>query len=157
MPQGGSYAQVHDSFDGTTAQILGGTDQSTATDVAGRALTRDVTTGWSTDGAHADLASNVFTLWGMSDVGAQTSDTYALSLSYSGGGHDPVLVTKNAEHRWVNAVKANNGGAATFVSGPWKSSYGLGAYGVDQATHTAWAVVNHTGSFAVQHAQSYQH
>jgi Calcineurin-like phosphoesterase len=157
VPQGGSYTQVHDSFDGTTAQILGGTDQSTATDVAGRKPTRDVTTGWSTDGAHADLASNVFTLWGMSDVGAQTSDNYALSLSYGGGGHGPVLVTKDAEHRWVNAVDTNIGGTATFVSGPYKSSYGLGTYGVDQATHTAWAVVNHTGSFAVQHVLGYQH
>ena len=91
----------------------------------------------------------------MSYVGAQT-DTYALSLSYITPGGKGMLgravILGMPITRWVNAVNANKGGAAKFVSGPWTASYGLGAYGVDQATHTAWAVVNHTGSFAVQHA-----
>ena len=36
-----------------------------------------------------------------------------------------------------------------FVLGPWKAKYGLGTYGIDPASHTAWAVVNYDGSFAV--------
>jgi hypothetical protein len=59
------------------------------------------------------------------------------------------LVAKNAQGRWVNAVDLNSGGTAKFVRGPWKATYGLGAYGVDPYTHTAWAVINHKGSFAV--------
>jgi hypothetical protein len=50
----------------------------------------------------------------------------------------------------VNAVNKNVGGTKTFVNGPWQASYGLGAYGVDSATNTAWAVVNRaTADFAV--------
>ena len=150
VPQGGSYTQVKDSFHGTTAQILSGVNASKAADSEGRAFTKDVTTG-RTCPVHCDgLASDVFTLWGLSDVGASSSDTYALSMSYkTGQGHDATLVAKNARGRWVKAVALNTGGTTTFVSGPWKSSYSLGTYGVDPHTHTAWAVVNHTGAFAV--------
>ena len=150
LPQGASYTQVKDSFDGTTAQILDGANKSTATDVAGRKLTKDVTTGWSCDTCRDDLASNVFTLWGLSDVGAASSDQYTLSMSYRGWcGHVFTLVTRNARGRWVKAVDMNVGGTANFVDRAWKPGDTLGTYGVDPHTHTAWAVVNHTGSFAV--------
>jgi hypothetical protein len=36
-----------------------------------------------------------------------------------------------------------------FIAGPWKSTYGLGTYGIDFATRTVWAVVSHAGTFAV--------
>ena len=39
--------------------------------------------------------------------------------------------------------------APAFVLGAWNASYGLGTFGVDPATNTAWAVVNHAGRFAV--------
>ena len=71
VPEGGSYTKVKDSFRGTTARILGGTNTSTATDSEGRKLTKDVTTGWARDTACDDLASNELTLWGLSDVGAR--------------------------------------------------------------------------------------
>ncbi len=111
---------------------------------------RTSTTGWSCDTSRDVLASNVLTLWGLSDVGASKSDTYALSMSYRGcHGHDLTLVAMDASGRWVNAVDANAGGTPKSVVGPWKAGYGLGTYGVDPATHTAWAVVDHTGDFAV--------
>ena len=50
---------------------------------------------------------------------------------------------------WVNAVDFNIGGTKQFVLGPWNASYGLGTYGVDQKTKTAWAVINYQGDFAV--------
>ncbi len=56
---------------------------------------------------------------------------------------------RNANGKWVNAVDQNVGGAEKFVSGPWKSGYGLGTFGIDSHTHTAWAVVDHAGQFAV--------
>jgi hypothetical protein len=36
-----------------------------------------------------------------------------------------------------------------FVLGPWNASYPLGVYGLDLSTHTAWAVINYNGEFAV--------
>jgi hypothetical protein len=149
VPEGGSYTQVKDTFRGTTAQILGGSNTSTATDSEGRPFTKDVTTGWAPDTSCDGLASNVFTLWGLTDVGGSASDTYTLSLSYRGWSHGVTLVTKNARGCWVKAADGNLCGTAKAVVGPWKASYGLGTYGVDPSTHTAWAVVDHTGVFAV--------
>ena len=153
VPQGKPYTTVADQFQGTKARILGGTNDSTATDAAGRELTKDVTTGWTCRPRHHGLASNVLTLWGLADVGASSTDTYALSMSTSRcNGRDAqlgTLVAKNDEGRWVNAVDLNAGGAATFVLGPWKAGDKLGTYGIDPASHTAWAVVNHSGDFAM--------
>ena len=58
------------------------------------------------------------------------------------------LMTKDAGGSWIDAVDANVGGTKHFVLGTWKSYYGLGTYGIDPATNTAWAVVNHNSSFA---------
>jgi hypothetical protein len=55
----------------------------------------------------------------------------------------------DSEGDWTNAVNMNQGGTKKFVKGPWKAEYGLGAYGVDPSTKTAWAVVNYDGDFAV--------
>jgi hypothetical protein len=46
-------------------------------------------------------------------------------------------------------VDGNFGGEKNFVIGPWNSSYELGTYGIDLETHTAWAVINHGGDFAI--------
>lgn len=43
----------------------------------------------------------------------------------------------------------NFGGSARFVKGSWNPGYGLGTYGVDPFTPTAWVLVNHEGEFAV--------
>jgi hypothetical protein len=59
------------------------------------------------------------------------------------------LVTRDETGRWVNAVDMNFGGIGTFVAGPYAPGYGLGAYGFDPSTHTAWAVINYNGDFAV--------
>ncbi len=71
-------------------------------------------------------------------------------MTYNGGhGQKVALVARNAHGCWVKAVALNIGGTARFVTGPWQSGYALGTYGVDPGTHTARAVVNHTGAFAV--------
>jgi len=59
------------------------------------------------------------------------------------------LCSPSASGGWGNAVDANVGGTTIFVNGPWTSAYGLGAYGVDKATGTVWAVGNHASEFAV--------
>ena len=154
---GTSYGVVKDSFQGTSAKILGGTYDNTAADATGRTLVQTVDTGWTADTRRDELSSNILTLWGMAPLGTTTTDTYALSMSFEAprGGHDGfaglgVLVTKDAKGHWVKAVDLNAaGGVQRFVVGPWQPQDTLGTYGVDPATNTAWAVVNHNGSFAV--------
>ena len=149
VDEGQSYAGISDSFQGTTVQLLGGTNDSTATDVAGRPLHETVDTGWNRAGRCSGLKSNVLTLWGLTDLGSDRTSTYALSMNYgSDSGRKSMLLTRDCG-RWVNAVDANAGGRDRRVVGPWKADYKLGTWGVDPSTHTVWAVVNHDGKFAV--------
>ena len=157
-----SYTQVVDRHKNTTARILSGANLSTAQDFDGRNFIKIVDTGWadesvSTRKADDDVASDILTLWGMADLGSDRADVYTLSLTYDpfksrpehlGQGHFG-LATRDASGNWVNAIRANGGGNARFVVGPWKPGYGLGYYGVDPNTKTAWAVINYAGDFAV--------
>lgn len=156
VAQGDSYAVVADEFHGTVAQVLDGVNESTATIYDGRPTTKDVNTGWTParDYRRAPLASDVLTLWGLGDFGAEQTDTYVLSMSYKGwpkhlwfGSFG--IASQDEAGRWVNTVNKNAGGTKRFVVGPWKPGYDLGTYGVDPRSKTAWAVVNHEGEFAV--------
>jgi len=154
VPEGGSYTSVQDGFLGTSARILAGTNESTATDGSERPLTKTVNTGWALPGGSS---SSVLTLVGLGDLGSAQTDVYTLSLTYNPWLVRPDqllrgkfgLATRDGYGTWVNAVDANSGGTKEFVLGPWKSSYGLGTYGVDPRTHTAWAVLNYSADFAV--------
>jgi len=168
VPQNAAYTTVQDSFESTTAEIIDGTNGSTATDYNGRALVKAVNTGWvDVDGwcrrfplhkwnSDMNLASDIFLLRGMADLGASQTDTYALSLSYDHHRLLPIqigkgllgLVARDKNGRWVNAVDLNAGGTKNFVFGPYKSGYELGTYGIDLKTRTVWAVINHAGDFA---------
>jgi hypothetical protein len=162
VAQGAAYTTVTGSYanaatgNRTTAAILGGTNTSTSTDpLRTAALVKAVATGWSsqTDETYSDL----FTLWGRNEVGSTVTDTYPLAVSYAGlssavaasGSYG--LAEQDEYGNWVNAVGQNYGGTAAFVAGPWSAGYGLGTYGVDTATSppTAWAVLDHQGTFAV--------
>lgn len=182
IAQGQSYTTIEDHFEGTTAKVLGGTNSSTAMLFDGRPTTKDVTTGWTSAADHQKrhnntrhgrtnpliekhhdsdltdgLSSNIFSLWGMNDLGSAKHDTFALSISYSSviGASKQIgkgsfgIATKDAEGNWINAVDKNVGGSATFIMGPWKEEYELGTYGVDPHSKTAWAVLNYNGDFAV--------
>ncbi len=139
-------------------------DASTTTDGIGRNLINVLNTGWSPR-PRADIKSNVLTLWGMAgNLGSDQTDTHTLSMNYDPNG-DGVntqpqngsfgLVTRD-NGRWVLTVDKNVGGAKRFIAGPWDANagYGLGTYGVDAATNTAWAVINHNGDFTVAWAGS---
>ena len=154
VPQGQPYTAVKDGFRGTTARILGGIDGSSATDAAGRAFTKDIDTGWAARGrTDSRLKSNILTLWGLADLGAGHTDTYALAMTSKGNltRGAGFLATRNARGTWVNAVDVNVGGVRVYVRGPWKAAYGLGTYGFDPGTRRWWAVVDHGGQFAVAH------
>jgi hypothetical protein len=166
VPEGTSYTVVADSFEGTTAQILDGVNASAVVDYTQRPLTKAVDTGWTPIQRCVDrlryfgLASNVLSLWGMTDLGSPQSDTYTLSMSYDGKRVNFIdlltgdfgIASRNADGKVVNAVDLNVGGSKKFVAGPWKPGYPLGTYGLDRKTKTAWAVLNHDGEFAVARA-----
>lgn len=151
---GGSFTKVSDkSPNGTTAQILAGTNVSITTDLSSRPLVRVVNTGW---GAVSGLASDVLYLWGMqSAIGSEQCETYVLQMSYSSIQYSKVatgnagIATLDDSGNWTNAVSNNYGGIKKFVQGAWQSSYPLGTYGVDTTNEVAWAVVNYGGKFAV--------
>jgi hypothetical protein len=161
VAQGQPYTTVQDSFSGTTAKILSGTNNSTKRDASldvpsgvGRKLTKSVDTGWTAK--FGALSSDILTLWGMTDLGATSTDTFVLSISYDPTGITPSqiqsgsfgLASRGAEGRWVNAVEMNNGGALKYVQRAWQAGDTLGTYGVDSATNTVWAVINHASDFA---------
>jgi hypothetical protein len=148
--QDASYTSVVDAYNGTTAKILSGLNNSSNTDANGRDLVKAVNTGWR-PGTALGLLSEILTLWGMADLGTTQTDTYTLSLTYDPSSTAPskAIVTQNPLGFWVNAVDMNFGGTKKFVKGPWKTGYPLGTYGIDTATNTAWAVVNYNADFAV--------
>jgi hypothetical protein len=162
VAQGQSYTTVQDSFAGTTARILYGSNGSTAADYTGRAFTKTIDTGWTPKtvglwNKDDETASDILTLWGMADLGTNQTDMYTLSMSYDDHKLLPIqlgqgllgLATRDEKGDWVNAVDKNTGGTKKFVLGPWKPGYALGTYGIDLRTHTAWAVINYNADFAV--------
>jgi len=146
---GGAFTVVQDAGpSGTTAAILSGTNSNPNTDASGRKYFNDVTTGWYAESTQT--ASDVLVLWGMGHtLGSSQTDVYTLSMSYDATkGSSFVLATPDANGNWAKAVDQNLGGATKAVTGPWKSSYALGTYGMDPATKTVWAVLNFNGCFA---------
>ena len=163
IPEGAAYTTVADNtakavangetgYLGTSMQILGGINSSTAVNNYGKAHSKAVDTGWS---PATGTASDVLTLWGTSEIGTNQTDTVTISLSYNPASVTPAqavsgafcLAGKDAFGHWVNAVDLNAGGIRKFVFGSYSSSYPLGTYGVDTTSHTVWAVVNHSGDF----------
>jgi hypothetical protein len=172
VAHGESYNSVEDTFDGTTVRILDGSNGNTETAYGNDALVKTVKTGWTSN--PGDYASAVLKLWGVMDnlslfnanlTGllpsvdeSKQGDTYVLSLSYDPKKVRPsqlisgkfCLAAKELGGSWVNAVDLNFGGSKTFKYGPWRSTYGLGTYGVDPSKSTVWAVVNRDGDFVAK-------
>jgi hypothetical protein len=156
IAQGQPYTSIADSFEGTVAQILSGTNGSISIDstIENRPLTKAVNTGW-TPNKDGVLNSSILTLWGMAELGKEQTDTYVLSMTYDSiksthiGNGGFGIATKDSTGNWINAVNMNFGGKKTFVKGPWKDTYELGTYGVDPSSKTVWAVLNYNADFAV--------
>lgn len=155
VTEGAAYTTVTDSHAGTTLAVLSGSNGNASKDASTRPLSHDVTLAW--EDATCATASAIATLWGTADLGAASGDTVTLAMTF-----DPSFISDaklasgsfglavgDAAGNWVRAVAQNLGGTPAFVVGPWSASYGLGTYGVDPMTNTAWAVVNHGGRFAV--------
>lgn len=159
VAQGQPYTVVQDSHFFTTSRILGGINGSAVKDGSNRPLVKAVDTGWTSGSREEECgtASDILSLWGMADVGTDQTDVFALSLTYDPRKAPPEhlgkglfgLATKDDGGNWINAVDRNFGGTKKFVKGAWKPEYGLGTYGFDPATKTAWAVINYNSDFAV--------
>lgn len=174
--QGESYTVVQDTYNNTTAKILAGTNENDETDAtplviddnetpedesddvvtsAPRPFSKAVNTGWTAKPADTRLKTPIFSLWGMTAFDTEQTDTYVLSISFDmtkdlyikGGGIG--IAALDVNNNWVNAVNLNFGGTKQFVLGPYQSSYGLGTYGIDYTTRTAWAVLNYNADFVV--------
>ena len=156
VPQGASYTAISDSFATsaskapTALKFLAGTNGSTAVDPIGiSSMSKAVDTGWTARGT--DTASDVLSLWGMGDLGAASTDTYAIQLAFDPTGTGTIndgtfgLAIQDAGGTWVNVVSKNVGGTTAFTNGAWTSAKTLGSYGVDTTKNVAWAVVNVTG------------
>jgi hypothetical protein len=83
-------------------------------------------------------------------------DTFVLELSYDAatalglfGSEDDVRLLWWNGTDWINAVEGNSSGTPRFVSGAYDGDLTLGHYGLDEATNTVWAVLNHNSSFGV--------
>jgi len=178
VPQGGTYTVVKDTFGTTTAKILDGTNGSKKIDFNSRPMTKAVDTGWTkNDGSFAsdvlslwgmtdslgscdapckpaqNVSGGVLSGVKLSPVSDQT-DTFVLSMS-ANTNYGKIwavyhLVSKDNNGNWVPAVNRNIGGSQTRrVLGPYVPGYGLGTYGIDPNTGTAWAVINYNGDFAL--------
>ena len=155
------------SPNGNRGRILAGTASPNLAQVYdGRYTVLDINTGWTdrlTELSDPDLKSDVLDLWGMNNTMGSIgqTDTYVLSLEFDPTGVSPsdpsdpsdpslYLRTKDQAGNWVNAINLNVGAnQAQFISGPYDGNMVLGHYGVDPATNTAWAVINHSSQFVV--------
>jgi hypothetical protein len=154
VAQGQPYTGIADKFAGTSAKILSGVNSCTDKDLDGpvvaglptrcRPFTKVINTGWT--GKTGTLRSDILTIWGMPNFGTPNiTDVFTLSMTY-----DPstmgacALMSQKDDGTWEHAATGK------FVAGPFNPSYGLGTYGIDFATKTVWAVVNHASNFAVQ-------
>jgi len=139
----------------TQVAIISGTNLTSNKLYDGRNTVQDINTGWeirSEIDISAGVASDLLTLWGMSDIiGNKKCDTYVLSMSYDQTINGPMSIySKDSLENWNQTVKSNSGSSLShFVIGPYRQSFELGTYGIDPATHTVWAVVDHDGDFAV--------
>jgi hypothetical protein len=156
LPTTSTPTQIQDtaSSGNTSAAILSGTNTSNLLDASKQPCSKVVNTGWMS--AAGKVASDILTLWGINPYsgGGPQPDTYTLSLTIKTAAYGTVrqglvLCALDSTGNWSNAVNQNSGGSKTFVNGPWKSSYGLGTYGIDPTTNSAWAVLNYDGTFAI--------
>jgi hypothetical protein len=166
LAQGGLSAKI--TFGTTTAQVSKEGFSTPATDYTLRPLTKNVEAWWAPKKSlkNAAALSDVLTLVGAAStaiiqdhntqISPNANDPVVVIMSYSGtlgSNEQPVLCSMDDEGNWVNAVSLNYGGtpAASPVTGPWSAAgnYGLGSWGFDTASKTAWAVVDHDSDFAV--------
>lgn len=148
---GGSYAgfsTVNGSGLGTGVALLGG-----AASVA-----RDISISLDSTAPAAFAAGNdAFRVSDIVNLEGSGGDLIVLQLSYDEAAlllaglseEDARLMWFNGSN-WVLAVNGNSDGGASgqFFSGAYAGQTTLGAHGLDMASNTVWAVIDHNSEFA---------
>ena len=150
---------------GTVAELLGGTNNSGATQtvtMAWRTRAPGEIPGTTTEPPMSNANKAGFLVSDVVQLAGTGTGNYVLEMSYDSsllGG--PAGEQTTAQDGWLflatlhggtweNAV-APTGATPTFVLGAYNPSadFHLGYYGVDLTNHAAWAVVDFDGVFAV--------
>jgi len=121
----------------TTAEIRDGT--------AGSATSLENTFSENSAALNDTLRlSDVYSLHGTG------TDVFVLQLSATGVDGNSLLGWLDGHGMWVNAVLGNTGTSNTaFINGAYDGNPVLGHYGVDTASGSVWAVLNHNSDFTV--------
>ena len=128
------------------AIIRAGSNNSGGTET----VKEDWRTRTQTELAGALLDSDVLKMSGI-PIGT----VYVLQISYDPKNTSPFQgIAQYVSGNWVSAVNENYSGGTDFVgSVAWNSSDNvLGEYGFDPSSDVAWAVLDHSGTFAVSTA-----
>ncbi len=129
----------------TTAQILEGTLTTEST----------LTTSFSASSTALNDEIRMSDVYHLAGTG---TDIFVLQLSMTDVTADSFLGWLNTNaasatyNQWVNAVEGNTGDSTAMAFQRAYNSatdFHLGYYGVDLATGTVWAVVNHNSDFAI--------
>ena len=162
-----------DSFAGLGSQIIGtgtfGTQADVVAGVNASGSSLDVAMAWrqfdnAETAAFPALTNPLSDIVQLTGMGTGETDPFVLQLSYDSSlvqsYHDGMfLAWLSPTDGWTQAVAGNFGfgtSAVTGATGSWDSivdpgdlaSY-LGSWGVDSASETVWAVLNHNSQFAV--------
>lgn len=141
LSAGSSLAGTVDASSGnTSAALLDGQTSGGATTLA---------TSFSTSSSALNDSFRLSAVYSFQGTG---SDIFVLQLSLTSVAADSYLAWLDTNtNTWVNAVDGNTGGTPHFVLGAYNAAtdFVLGYYGVDTATGSVWAVLNHNSDFAV--------
>jgi len=141
--QGGTYA------DYSVVRNFGANDQHTNVQFLGGTASKATTLAVQ----FADApTSNTNLISDIVNISGTNSDPYVVQLSYNpgtitNGVTSPVLAWNNGSG-FIAAVLGNTGGTPTEVNGAYNplTDFSVGTYGINPATDTVWAVLNHSGS-----------
>ena len=170
----GSYASLESTVKSTTGSGGYGMVGSTATILAGMngssGLAQTVSMQWRTqtqaERTGPGLLSDVLDLSGMTFSGSQTSP-FVLQMDYDadllpgGVSSENFLASEGSlvlgwfdpsTSQWENAIVGNIGSSNNhFVGvGAWNGDTIVGDWGINTASGTVWAVVNHNSDFAIE-------
>lgn len=148
---------------------LAGTVDSTS-DLGGRDTTASILAGTTSTGtllltSFSSTSSATNDSFRQSDVyvfAGTGTDLFVLQLETTSVDADSILGWLATGDTWTNAVAGNTGNNATAAMQGFEGSFAsfetiygndlssyVGAYGVDTASQTVWAVLNHNSEFAV--------
>ena len=172
IAQGESYTNVQDTYHGTRARILSGTNSSAVKDNTGlRPFIKAVNTGWtsptdsaielplvvhavkktpSTRAKHRTFpASDILTLWGLAGPGDKQTDTYTLSMSYDPSSATPrtIEISSTSKVQPVPLCRRSISIAARDNAGNWVNAVDLNIGGSGKFVLGPWEPAYELGTY----------